>query len=166
MSEFIRDMMLLKSLEEDDSKKNKLFERLGGRPTLDKVHKIFYDKLFSHPWLKNFFAGTKQEHLEKLQSDFMGSVFGGPKIFSGRMPIDAHTHMFITEEIYNTRHELLRESLIGASVPEQEREDWLRIDMAFKKVLIKKDVNQCKKRYGTDDILDFPNPNPLLKKVS
>ena len=28
---------------------------LGGKKTLQKVHKIFYNKLYAHPWLKSFF---------------------------------------------------------------------------------------------------------------
>jgi len=31
-----------------------LFDRLGGQRTLEKVHTIFYDKLYIHPWLGKF----------------------------------------------------------------------------------------------------------------
>ncbi len=33
-----------------------LFDRLGGMPALEKVHTIFYDKLLSHSWLKDFLS--------------------------------------------------------------------------------------------------------------
>ena len=48
-----------------------LFHELGGIPCLEKVHVIFYDKLLSHPWLKDFFEGVPRPHLESQQSDSM-----------------------------------------------------------------------------------------------
>jgi len=41
-----------------------LFDELGGMPAIKKVHRIFYDKLLSHPWLKDFFVGVPRPHLE------------------------------------------------------------------------------------------------------
>ena len=85
-------------------------------PCLEKVHVIFYDKLLSHPWLKDFFKGVPRWHLESQQSDFMSGLFGGPLIYGGRAPQGAHTHMFITEEIFLIRHELLAQSLTEANI--------------------------------------------------
>jgi hemoglobin len=31
-----------------------LFDLIGGRYTLDKVHKVFYDKIYAHPWIGKF----------------------------------------------------------------------------------------------------------------
>lgn len=139
----------------------KLFDRIGGRATLEKVHKIFYDKIYADPWIGKFFAGIDQKHIENQQSDFIAMLFGGPKAYNGRMPIDAHEHIMIGEEIFAVRTELLRQSLTEAGVGTAETEDWLRIDRAFKNVLIKKSSADCKKRFFTDEILDFPNPNKL-----
>jgi len=41
-----------------------LFDAVGGLPTLQKVHKIFYDKVYAHPWLGPFFEGHSQEAIE------------------------------------------------------------------------------------------------------
>jgi len=162
MSRMLEDATLANELEASASQGGrKLIDRIGGRATLDKVHKIFYDKLFADPWLGRFFAGTDQKHIESQQSDFISMLFGGPKSYSGRMPIDAHEHIMISEELFAARSELLRQSLVEAGVGASDSEDWLRIDMAFKKVLIKKSYADCKKRYFTDEILDFPNPAPM-----
>ena len=135
-----------------------LYERLGGRPTLEKVHKIFYDKLNQHPWLSGFFAGVNQTHIENQQSDFIGQLTGGPKIYSGRMPNHAHAHIYITDELFTVRSELLRQSLIEAGVPEKEREDWLKVDMAFKRVMVKESPHHCVKRYIDEEIVIIDNP--------
>lgn len=154
MKEYIADLGIASQLEQASSRGQKLFERLGGRPTLDRVHKIFYEKLYAHNWIGKYFAGIDKELITNQQSDFMGMLFGGPKIFSGRMPIDAHMHMMITEELFEIRHELLRESLAESKINEPEFSEWLSVDAAFKRILIKKSVADCKKRFNTDDIVN------------
>ena len=73
-----------------------LLEAIGGRPTLEKVHKLFYNKLYEHPWLREFFKEIPQETIENQQTDFMVSNMGGGKIYSGALPKNGHRHMFMT----------------------------------------------------------------------
>jgi len=140
---------------------NTLFEEIGGRPTLEKVHKLFYDKLYAHPWLKTFFAGIKQTIIENQQTDFMTANMGGGKIYSGGLPKNAHKHMFITEELFDLRNKILRECIIECGVSENLAERWIRIDQAFKHSLVKKDLSECQKRYFTDEIISAPKPENL-----
>lgn len=136
----------------------KLFYDLGGMPCLEKVHVIFYDKLLSHPWLKDFFKGVPRWHLESQQSDFMSGLFGGPLIYGGRAPQSAHTHMFITEEIFLIRHELLAQSLTEAKIRPDLKERWLRYDMGMKKAAVKKSISECEGRYKTEPLIVVENP--------
>ncbi len=156
---FLDDLDLTDSLTSESSRGKSLFVRLGGRPTLERVHKIFYDKLFVHPWLSGFFVGIEQKLIENQQSDFFSQLTGGPKNYSGRMPKHAHAHMFITEELYDVRHELLKESLVNAHVKSPELDEWLKIDMAFKKVLCKQSPGECEKRYVDENIIVILDPN-------
>lgn len=158
MKEYIADLGIAAQLEQASSRGRKLFERLGGRPTLDRVHKIFYEKLYAHSWIGKYFEGINRELITNQQSDFMGMLFGGPKIFSGRMPIDAHMHMMISEELFEVRHGLLRESLTESKIAEPEFSEWLAVDAAFKRILIKKSIDDCKKRFNTDDIVNHIRP--------
>ncbi len=135
-----------------------LLEKLGGKPVLDRVHKVFYDKIYDHPWLKLFFTVVEQKIIESQQSDFMVANMGGPKIYSGAIPKNGHKHMYITEELFEVRAQLLRDSLKECNVPDDLAELWMRIDQAFKKSLVKNDLSECEKRYFTDEILDFPKP--------
>lgn len=138
-----------------------LFLRVGGRPTLEKVHKVFYDKLYEHPWFKNFFSHIDQKRIENQQTDFMTSNMGGGKIYMGVLPKNAHKHIFISEEMFDLRQNLLRESLEECGVPKELAESWLNIDNAFRGSLVKSDPSQCEKRFFTDDLVIIPKPANL-----
>ncbi|MBT5472022.1 MAG: group 1 truncated hemoglobin [Nitrospina sp.] len=136
-----------------------LLDQIGGRPVLEKVHKVFYDKIYEHPWLKKYFLHIEQKLIENQQTDFMVSNMGGGKIYSGALPKNGHKHMFITEELFEVRAKLLEDSLKECNVSDEHISRWLRIDGAFKKSLVKVSPADCEKRFFTDDILNFPKPN-------
>jgi len=142
---------------------NNVFDKVGGKETLQKVHKLFYDKIYDHPWLSQFFSHIEQEHIENQQTDFMTKALGGPMIYCGRLPVPAHKHMYITDEIFEIRHKMLKESLIEVGVEGELLEAWLKIDKAFQGALTKKSVSECEKRFFTDDLVIIPNPK---KKAS
>ncbi len=133
-------------------------DEVGGRACLERVHKILYDKLLSHPWLKGFFVGMERWHLEIQQTDFMADLFGGVACYGGRMPMRAHQHLFITEEAFMIRHNLLAETLSEANVSDDHQEVWLRYDMGMKAAIVKNSVDECEGRYRTEKVLVVPKP--------
>jgi len=135
-----------------------LFEQLGGRPTLARVHKIFYDKVYADSWLLQFFEHVDQEHIENQQTDFMTRCFGGPKNYFGRPPNTAHQHIFITQEMITARHALLRASLVEANIPVELADKWLEVDDSFTRAVIKRGMGDCVRRYKSDNILAFAAP--------
>jgi truncated hemoglobin YjbI len=141
-----------------------IFERAGGREMLMAVSKKFYDKIYMHPWLKEYFKDVKQGIIESQQVDFMTGALGGPKIYCGRNPTDAHLHINITEELFQVRKQLLIEAMEEVNASAELRDRWLKVDDAFKGAMIKKLPEDCVKRWATDEILDFPNP--AIKKIS
>lgn len=123
--------------------KKSLYETIGGMETLDRVHKIFYDKLYAHPWLGKFFEGHNQESIEKRQSLFMAEKMGARDVtYYGKQPKMAHRHLFITEEMYELRHQILRDSLEEAGIDGEQMERWLRIDNAFHRQIVKSSVEE------------------------
>ena len=122
------------------AEKLSLFDEVGGTATLEKVHKIFYDKVYSHPWLMQFFEGHSQEAIEKRQTSFMAEKMGGPATYMGKSPKMAHRHMYITRELYDLRQQLLQESLTEAGVPEHLAQRWLKIDYAFNRQICKESI--------------------------
>ncbi len=124
-----------------------------------KVNKAFYDRVYKDPWLSEVFKEVRQEHIESQQTDFMLGAFGGPKNYSGRSPTDAHPHIFVNEAMWQQREKLLKEAFVEINLPEELRGKWIKIDEAFKKAILKKDLSDCKKRYTMDQIIYVPVPS-------
>ena len=118
----------------------KLFYLIGGYDTLRQVHKLFYDKVYTHPWLGKFFSKHDQQLIENQQTDFMAQKFGGPRNYLGKEPQYAHEHMYITQELFDLRQCILRTALEEAKVEAELIERWLSIDSAFQKQVVKQDM--------------------------
>lgn len=131
-------------------------EELGGRQLLEKAMKIFYDNVYEHPWLGLYFQDIDQDTIEAQQVDFMIGAFGGPKsVYSGRLPVEAHQNMFVTEELFDLREQMLKEALIEIEAPQELIDRWMKIDQAFKAAIVKKKLTDCKKTFVTDEIVGF-----------
>ncbi|MCB0413293.1 MAG: group 1 truncated hemoglobin [Bdellovibrionales bacterium] len=143
----------------------KAYDLLPDKNIVQKVNDIFYDKVYDHPWLSQYFSAVTKEIISKQQTAFIIGAIGGPKNFSGRIPAQAHPHMFITNELFDLRKSLLIQSLEEAKAPEALREAWLKIDESFRGVIVKKSTTDCSPRWSTDPILNFPNPRSSYKKA-
>ena len=132
-----------------------LYDRLGGKATFVKVHKIFYDKAYANTWLRKFFTDKPQEVLENQQTDFMVQLMGGPKAYGGKSPKSAHQHMVITSELFELRAKLLSDSIQEAGIRDELRQEWLDADRTFKRALEKKSESECTQAYPNQPILNF-----------
>ena len=132
-----------------------LYDRLGGKGVFERVHKIFYDKVYAHAWLRKYFTDKPQNLLEEQQTDFMIQLMGGPRCYSGKSPKSAHQHMLISEELFELRAQLLSDSIIEAGISDDLRLEWLNADAALKKALVKTSIDQCVTAYPTQEILAF-----------
>jgi len=111
--------------------KTTLFEAIGGLPVMESVHKRFYDKVYAHPWLGQFFEGHSQEAIELRQTQFMAEKMGSDSVYPGRELPLAHRRMYITDELLVLRQGLLREALEEEGLSEKLINRWLKIDKAF-----------------------------------
>lgn len=132
-----------------------LFNRLGGKATLERVHKTFYDMAYAHPWLRKYFTDKPQQVLEEQQTDFMSVLMGGPNKYAGKTPKVAHQHMVITEELFELRRQMLSDAIKQHGISDDLREEWLAADGALKKALIKNSAADCQRAYANQEILDF-----------
>ncbi|MEZ4457313.1 MAG: hypothetical protein R2882_12320 [Gemmatimonadales bacterium] len=71
----------------------------------------------------------------------------------------AHKHMYITNELFDVRHDLLEESLREAGVPAPLAVQWLKIDGAFRARLVKQHADECEGRFRTDPVINIPKPD-------
>lgn len=136
-------------------------EEIGGRSRLARVHRILYNELFVHPWLRGYFAHTKRELIESQQNDFWAGLMGGPSVYGGRSPANAHVHMFIPAEAFAVRHAVLVDALVEAGVPAEQREKWLRLDSGFERAIVNKSPEECHGRYASDPVIIVPPPGGL-----
>ena len=138
-------------------KKKSLYERIGGQEAVVQVHRIFYGKIFGHPWISKYFSKVDRDFIEGQQTAFMTGLMGGPKAFKGKPPHLAHSHIFATPELFELRQHLLRLSLNQAGVSRSIAMEWLALDSSFSSHVVKTDQAQClpKENIG---ILSFSNP--------
>lgn len=123
-----------------------LFDAVGGRPTLERAHKLFYDQVYAHPWLGQFFAGHSQQAIENRQTEFMAEKMGGPEHYRGKDIEMVHEAMYVTPELFEIRRELLEMALIEVGLDPGLRNRWLRIDGAFMQKVVKNDYAEFQKR--------------------
>ena len=121
---------------------------------IEKVQKIFYDKIYAHEWIGQYFKHIEQKYIESQQTKFMASISGGPKNYSGLVPKDAHRMFIITDELFDLRQKLLREALEEADLDDESIEEWIKKDSAFRGVVVK---SECKKLYDEEPVLYFQN---------
>lgn len=119
----------------------------------------FYELVYKDPWLSQVFAKIPRAFITSQQIDFMVGLMGGPKNYSGRNAKDAHPHIYIPEEMWQVRENLLLESFKNLNFPEDLSQLWLKIDEAFKRSIVMSDSSECKKRYATDELIIIPMPS-------
>lgn len=135
-------------------------DEVGGKACVERVHKILYDRLLSHPWLKDFFVGMERWHLEEQQTDFMMDLFGlSPKCYEGRFPMNAHQHLFITDEVFMIRHDLLAKAITEAGVSDEHKARWLAYDFGMKSAIVKESIDECEGRYRMEKVIAVPKPS-------
>jgi len=135
-----------------------LYERVGGKATLARVHQTLYNKIYSHPWMKLYFEQKPQHVLENQQTDFMTMLMGGPNQYAGKTPKFAHQHIVITNELFELRQQLLAESLTEENIPTTLKQEWLAADETFRRALVKNSIQDCEVAYANQEILNFKPP--------
>lgn len=150
----------IKTSEDDlvrnSSPRQSLYDRVGGRDCLERVHRRLYERLFTDPAFSPFFVSVSRQHQEDQQTDFMAWKMGGPSRYGGRLPEAAHEHLFITEALFDLRHDILSETLDACGIAPDLREEWLTLDGSFKRMIVKQSIDDCRKRYRSDTILSSP----------
>ncbi len=132
---------------------------IGGKEAIEKIVKVFYDKVYEHHWLKQYFQHIPQERIEAQQVDFVVAALGGPQDYCGQLPVKAHSNMFINDELFELRENVLKKTFKELGTPQELVDKWLKIDYSFKNKIVKTSRDQCEKHFFTDVILDFDNPD-------
>lgn len=100
-----------------------LYERLGGRESIDAVVEEFYDRVLSDDRVIHFFEDADTSSLRTHQAQFIASVTGGPVEYDGDDMAAAHAHLDIDGRDFRIIANHLNDALEEYDVPEQERRE-------------------------------------------
>ncbi len=69
-----------------------LYEKIGGKETVEKAAKFLYVNVLRDDRLKRFFDGTDMQKQERMMSAFLTNILGGPSLYIGRDMRRAHAN--------------------------------------------------------------------------
>lgn len=79
-----------------------LYEKLGGEQTIKTVVEKFYGRVLGDDSLAPFFEGADMVNLKRHQALFISQALGGPKQYDGKSMFEAHKHLAITGEQFDS----------------------------------------------------------------
>ena len=113
------------------------YAAMGGDEMLALVLNAFYDRVFVDPVLAHFFADTDRETLKGKQFTFLKQRFTGERVYMGQRPRNAHHRMVISDEEFDYRAEVLRETLCAHGLLPEHVEKWMRVEEIFRRQIVK-----------------------------
>lgn len=109
-----------------------LYDRLGGRPQIDRIVSEFIDALFANTQLNTqnpkVAAGHARVDIRQLKSkvgDVFSELAGGPKRYQGRSMRMVHAPLDITDADWDIAAAVFAEALLRLGVPNPERDELL-----------------------------------------
>ena len=99
-----------------------VFDRIGGRESVEDVVDEFYDRVLNDERVVHHFEGTDTTALRAHQVQFISAVTGGPVEYTGTDVGEAHRGMGITDEEFDVVARHLDRALAENGVPDEDRE--------------------------------------------
>ncbi|MDN4075623.1 group I truncated hemoglobin [Fictibacillus terranigra] len=97
-----------------------LYEKLGGRDSIEKVVDSFYEKVLADPVVNHFFEHTNMDKQRKHQTKFLSYALGGPNQYSGTSMAKVHENMNLQPEHFTAIVHHLKEALEEFRVPNED----------------------------------------------
>lgn len=102
-----------------------LYERLGGKPAIEKVVDQFVANVAADNRINHRFAKTDIPTLKRHLVDQICEATGGPCKYTGRDMVTTHKGMKITKEEFNWTGGHLAAALDAYKVPDREKRELL-----------------------------------------
>ncbi len=134
---------IARTVADDEDYDPDFLDKIGGEEIIRRVHQRFYDVIFEHPWLGQFFYGKPKANLILKQTQFMVAAFNGPNNYRGDTPAFVHMHMYITDEMSDLRQQLLKTAILEEGLSALVAERWLKVDDSFRASIVKKSIDEC-----------------------
>ncbi len=114
-----------------------LWQALDEGPRMFQVLESFYSRVFADERLSPFFHGVTQQRAVEKQFLFMRQLITGEKVYFGDRPRNAHHWMVISDELFDYRGDLMRESLRQHGLDEQYVQRWMALEERFRGDIVK-----------------------------
>lgn len=116
-----------------------LFDKYGGVPAVTDIVRDFYKRVMKRPNLRRYFIDVKMEDLILHQIAFVSMAMGKtPHNYSGRSMSEAHAGLRITSASFDLTADLLKDSLVAASVEPEDVETILHAVNSLKGQIVGK----------------------------
>ena len=93
-----------------------IYHEIGGREAVENVVDDFYDRVLADEQLAEYFEGMEMQELRAHQAQFISSVAGGPTDYTGGDMREAHAHLDIDEDDFDTVARYLEQALLSNGV--------------------------------------------------
>lgn len=97
-----------------------LYERLGGKPAVDKAVELFYQKVEADPHVAHFFTNLDMVAQASKLSNFMSMVLGGPVNYTGHDMRRAHAFLKLDQSHFDQVAGHLQATLVELGVPNDD----------------------------------------------
>lgn len=104
----------------DGAQQSTIYDRIGGADAVRAAVDLFYRKVTADERINHHFETTNMARLKAHQRAMITAVAGGPNEYSGRSMHDAHAHLDITNDEFDTVVGHLVDTLNELGVPQEE----------------------------------------------
>lgn len=109
-----------------NKQRGKLYERIGGEATVERLVDAFYDRVLADPELNPFFEHARIENLRSMQREFFAAALDGPVMRSDMQLAHAHHGLDIQQKHFRLFVQHLLETLESVGVSEDDRYEIIR----------------------------------------
>lgn len=109
-----------------------LFEKIGGMDAVNAAVDIFYKKVLADDSISHFFSSTDMKAQAGKQKAFLAYAFGAPMAYTGKKMREAHSHMSLTDNHFNSVAGHLVATLKDLEVPQDLIDEVVVIAMSTK----------------------------------
>jgi len=114
-----------------------MWQALDDGKKLNAILNDFYDKVLQDPLLSPFFKGVTKQHIVGKQYAFLNQIYTGKDCYFGDRPRNAHHWMIISNELFDYREKLFKESCIKYGLKEPFLSQILEFDESFREAIVK-----------------------------
>lgn len=132
-------------------------------PADDVLHAIaraFYDKVYPHPWIGQFFRGVDQANQELKLVRFFHLAWDDPMYggLQGGYLREEHAHMYITAALFELRQELFAEAMRELGHGEALVRAFLAFNERWRPYVVKGSKAECSDQLTGRGIVEVPPP--------